>query len=90
MSMIKKTLGRLGEACNVFKECIQFAPGEQALKGVNFLIGRNRVDCRDDEDFENLIGLIEWDSLQLLAREHTPSPHLLSLRFLPSGPFTKD
>ena len=74
--MIKNTLVRLGEACNVLKEFMQLAPGEQALKGVNFLIGRNRVDCRDNEDFENLIGLIKGDSLQLLAREHTQPPTL--------------
>ena len=76
VTMIKKTLGRLGEACNVFKEFMQFTPCEQALKGVNFLIGQNRVDCRNDDDFENLISLIKGDSLQLLAREHTPSPRL--------------
>ena len=91
MTMIKKTLGRLGEACNVFKEFMQFTPCEQSQRGVNFLIGQNRVDCRNDDDFENLISLIKGDSLQLLAREHTPSPRLsFSLRVLPSEPSTKD
>ena len=53
VTMIKRTLGRLGEASNAFKEFMQFTPDEQTLKGLNFLIMRNRVDCRDDKDFES-------------------------------------
>ena len=38
---------------------MQFTPDEQTLEGLNFLIGRGRVDCRDDKDFESLIALIK-------------------------------
>ena len=63
LARIKRTLGSLGEASNAFKEFMQFTPDEQALEGLNFLIGRSRVDCRDDKDFESLIALIKGDSL---------------------------
>ena len=79
LTRIKRTLGGLGEASNAFKEFMQFAPDEQALLGLNFLIGRGRADCRNDRDFENLIALIKGDSLQLVTREHTPPPSLLLL-----------
>ena len=79
LARIKRTLGSLGEASNAFKEFMQFTPDEQALEGRNFLIGRSRVDCRDDKDFESLIALIKGNSLQLVARGHTQNPTLALL-----------